>query len=154
MSAIRLQCGSLHPGKYGNREDYPPVYNILELNVKEGILHLKVICYSWDGEQFMKDKRFCFTRKITLLKKNKRAHQQRKEVCQTKIKEMNSKEMYEIRYRFFSSRHIKEIILAMNPKAYDDNKPEHANAISFFRRISAKADEIARLQEHLNNFQN
>lgn len=57
-----------------------------------------------------------------------------------------------IRYRFFSSRHIKEVILAMNPKAYDENKPEYANAISFFRSISAKADELARLQEQLNTY--
>ena len=154
ISAIRLQCGSLHPGNYDNPEHYPPVYNILELKVKKAVLHLNVICYSWDGMQFIKDDRFCYTRKVALPKKSKRSPHQRKEVSQTKLKDMNIKEMYEIRYRFFSSRHIKEIILAMNPKAYDDNKPEHANAISFFRRISAKADEIARLQEHLNNFQN
>lgn len=106
----------------------------------------------WDGEQFIKDDRFCFTRKIILPKKSKRSTHQRKEVSQIKSAEMNAKEVYEIRYRFFSSRHIKEIILAMNSKAYDENKPEHANAISFFRSISAKADEMAKLQEQLNTF--
>jgi len=40
----------------------------------------------------------------------------------------------------------------MNLKAYDENKPEHANAISFFRSISAKADEVVRLQEQLNSY--
>lgn len=151
-SAIRLQCGSLHPGNYGDSEIYPPVYNILELNIKRGVLNFSVICYSWDGEQFMKDDRFCYTRKIILPKKSKRSTHQRKEVSQIKSAEMNAKEVYEIRYRFFSSRHIKEIILAMNSKAYDENKPEHANAISFFRSISAKADEMAKLQEQLNTF--
>ena len=151
-SAIRLQCGSLHPGNYGDPERYPPVYNILELNVTREILRLSVICYSWNGEQFMKDDRFCYTRKIILPKKNKRSTHQRREVSQTKSKEMNAKEMYEIRYRFFSSRHIKEIILTMNLKAYDEIKPEHANAISFFRSISAKADEVVRLQEQLNSY--
>ena len=38
----------------------------------------------------------------------------------------------------------------MNSKAYDEKKPEHANAISFFRNISSKADEVARLKEQLN----
>lgn len=149
-SAIRLQCGSLHPGKYGAPEFYPPIYNILELNVTRGILRLNVICYSWDGEQFKKNDRFCYTKKLSLPKKSKRSAHQRMEVSQTKSKEMSAKEMYEIRYRFFSSCHIKEIILAMNSKAYDENKPEHANAISFFRSISAKADEMARLLEQLN----
>lgn len=149
-SAIRLQCGSLHPGNYGDSEIYPPIYNILELNIKRGVLSLSVICYSWDGEQFMKDDRFCYVRKINLPKKSKRSTHQRKEVNQIKSAEMNAKEVYEIRYRFFSSRHIKEIILAMNSKAYDEKKPEHANAISFFRNISSKADEVARLKEQLN----
>lgn len=151
-SAIRLQCGSLHPGNYSDSELYPPVYNILELNVMRGVLRLSVICYSWDGVQFMKNERFCYTRKIDLPPKSKRSTNQRREVSQTKSKEMNAKEMYEIRYCFFSSRHIKEIILAMNPKAYDENKPEHANAISFFRSISEKADEVARLKEQLNTY--
>ena len=102
----------------------------------------------------MKNDRFCYTKKITLPGKKKRSSRQRRKVSQTKSKEMNAKEMYEIRYRFFSSRHIKEIILAMNPKAYDENKPEHANAISFFRSISQKADEIARLQEQLKLYSN
>mgnify|MGYP000166429528 CR=1 FL=1 len=127
-SPIRLQCGSLHPGNYGNPELYPPVYNILELNVTRGVLRLNVICFSWDGEKFMKDDRFCYTRKITLPEKRKRSSRQRREVSLTKSKEMNEKEMYEIRYHFFRSRHIKEIILAMNPKSYDENKPEYANA--------------------------
>ncbi|MBQ7576432.1 MAG: metallophosphoesterase [Bacteroidales bacterium] len=151
-SAIRLQCGSLHPGKYGNPDLYPPVYNILEIRVSKGILRLKVICYSWDGERFMKNERFCYTREMVLPKKKKRTAHQRREVSQTKSNEMNAKEMYDIRYRFFTSRHIKEIILAMNPKAYDESKPEHANAISFFRSISAKVDEVARLQEKLNAY--
>lgn len=151
-SPIRLQCGSLHPGNYGNPELYPPVYNILELNVTRGVLRLNVICFSWDGEKFMKDDRFCYTRKITLPEKRKRSSRQRREVSLTKSKEMTEKEMYEIRYHFFRSRHIKEIILAMNPKSYDENKPEYANAISFFRSISAKADEMARLQKQLNTY--
>lgn len=130
------------------------VYNILELNVTRGILRLNVLCYSWDGETFIKDDRFCYTRKINLPKKSKRSTNQRKEVSLIKSTEMNAKEMYEIRYNFFRSRHIKEIILAMNPKAYDENKPEHANAISFFRSISQKADEMARLQEQLNIYSN
>ena len=151
-SAIRLQCGSLHPGNDGNPELYPPVYNILELNVNKGVLHLKVICYSWDGEQFAKNDRFCYTRNIELPSKSKRSTKQRREVNQTKSKEMNAKEIYEIRYRFFSSPHIKEIIHAMNSKAYDEKKPEYANAISFFRNISTKADEVARLKEQLNTY--
>lgn len=72
------------------------------------------------------------------------------DVSKLNNKEMNEKEMYKIRYQFISSPHIKEIILAMNPKAYDENKPEYANAICFFRSISANADEMARLQKQLN----
>lgn len=77
------------------------------------------------------------------------------DVSKLNDKEMNAKELSEIRYRFFSSPHIKEIILAMNPKAYDENKPEYANAISFFRDIciSANADEMARLKKQLNTYE-
>ena len=75
------------------------------------------------------------------------------DVSKLNDKEMNEKEMYEIRYQFISSPHIKEIILAMNPKAYDENKPEYANAICFFRSISANADEMARLKKQLNTYE-
>ena len=75
------------------------------------------------------------------------------DVSKLNDKEMNEKEMYEIRYQFISSPHIKEIILAMNPKAYDENKPEYANAICFFRSISANADEMARLKKQLDTYE-
>ena len=150
-SPIRFQCGSLHPGNYGDPALYPPLYNILELDVIRGTLKLRVKCYSWDGEKFVANDRFSYARKIALPKKSRRTIRQRKDVSQTKSKEMNEKEMYELRYRFFGSKHIKEIILAMNPKAYDEGKPEHANAISFYRSISTKADEVTRLQDALNN---
>ena len=51
-SPIRLQVGSLHPGIGGNPEMYPPMYNILELDVVRCVLKMKVLCYVWDGEQF------------------------------------------------------------------------------------------------------
>lgn len=75
------------------------------------------------------------------------------DVSKLNNKEMNEKEMYKIRYQFISSPHIKEIILAMNPKVYDENKPEYANAILFFRSISANVDEMARLQKQLNTYE-
>ena len=145
-SAIRLQVGSLHPGHEGNPDVYPPLYNILELEVVKNELKVKVKCYSWDGEQFVENKEFSFQGKVALKKKSFRTENQKKEVSKMKTAVENSDDIYSLRYRFFNSEHIKEIICEINSKAYDESKPEYANALAFFKAASLKADVIEELR--------
>jgi hypothetical protein len=58
-------------------------------------------------------------------------------------------ELYVLRYRFFNSEHIKEIICEINTKAYDENKPEYANAVAFFKTVASRTDIIERLRAAL-----
>lgn len=151
-SAIRLQVGSLHPGNDGDNEVYPPLFNILELDVVKNVLRVKIMCYSWDGEQFNKNDRFSYERRIVLKKKSIRTTNQKKEVRKMKRVVENSENIYSLRYRFFNSEHIKEIICEINAKAYDDNKPEYANALSFFKTASNKDDVIEKLSVALTKY--
>lgn len=151
-SAIRLQVGSLHPGQGGDPEVYPPLYNILELDVVKNVLKVKVTCYCWDGEQFNKNDKFSYIRKVALRKKSNRTTNQKKEVNKMKTAVEISDEIYELRYRFFSSEHIREIINEINAKAYDNSKPEYANALTFFKTASSKTDVMEQLKVILTKF--
>lgn len=150
-SPIRLQLGSLQPGK-GDANQYKPVYNILELDIVRSVLKMKVICYSWDGEQFNQDEQFSFEKKIELKKKSLRTASQKKEVKKMKEVAAISDELYSLRYRFFSSGHIKEIICNIDADAYDESKPEYANAMKFFKLHASKSDFPELLSSALINY--
>ena len=151
-SAIRLQVGSLHPGQDGDPELYPPIYNILEIDVVKGVLKVKVICYSWNEEEFVKNDRFSYQRRVVLKKKSSRTTNQRKEVEKMKAVEKTTDDLYALRYRFFNSEHIKEIICDINAKVYDESKPEYANALVFFKATSSKPEVVEQLRASLNKY--
>lgn len=151
-SAIRLQVGSLHPGQEGDPEVYPPLYNILELDVVKNELKVKVICYSWDGEQFNENKGFSYQGKVALRKKKSRTANQKKKVTKMKTAVENSEEVYALRYRLYNSEHIKEVICEVNPKAYDDDKEEYVNAMVYFKSIASKKDGLELLSAALTKY--
>ena len=151
-SAVRLQVGSLHPGKEGDPELYPPIYNILEIDVVKGVFKIKVNCYSWDGEEFVKNERFSYQRKVALRKKSSRTTNQKKVVSKMKTAVENSDEVYALRYRLYNSEHIKEVINDINPKAYDDDKEDYVNAMIYFKTIAAKKDMLEQLRAVLTKY--
>ena len=151
-SAVRLQVGSLHPGKEGDPELYPPIYNILEIDIVKGVLKIKVNCYSWNGEEFVKNDRFSYQRRVALKKKSSRTTNQRKVVSKMKTAVDISDEVYALRYRLYSSEHIKEVINEVNPKAYDDNKDDYVNAMLYFKSIASKKDMLDQLGAALTKY--
>jgi len=151
-SSVRLQVGSLHPGKEGDPELYPPLYNILEIDVVKGILKIKVNCYSWNGEDFVENDRFSYQRRVALKKKSSRTTNQKKVVSKMKSAVENSDEVYALRYRLYSSEHIREVISDMNPNAYDDDKEDYVNAMRYFKTISAKKEMLEQLRAVLTKY--
>lgn len=151
-SAIRLQVGSLHPGQGSNPDLYPPLYNILEIDIVREILTVKVMCYSWDGYRFNKNDRFSYQKKIKLEARSKRTTKQKDMVNKMKMTIENSDEVYELKYRLYKSEHIKEIISEIKPKAYDDNKEEEINAMIFFQSIALKKDMLEQLRVSLTKY--
>lgn len=151
-SAVRLQVGSLHPGSEGDMELYPPLYNILEIDIVKGVLKIKVNCYSLNGEEFVKNNRFSYQRRVTLKKKSSRTNNQRKEVSKMKTVVENSEEVYALRYRLYNSEHIKEVICDINPKAYDDDKEDYVNAMIYFKTIAAKKEMLEQLRIVLTKY--
>lgn len=53
--------------------------------------------------------------------------------------------LYDLRYRFYKSEHIKEIISEIDDTSYDDSKPEYINAKVIFEVNSSKPDFIEKL---------
>lgn len=151
-SPVKLQLGSLQPDKGGAPELYPPVYNILELDVVRGMLKVKVMCYSWDGEEFNLDDRFSYEKKIELKKKKDRTEKQKEEVKKMKTADSTIDDIYALRYRFFNSEHIKEVIRDIKPKAYNEDKEEYVNAMLFFKAISSNSDILAKLETTLKQY--
>lgn len=151
-SAIRLQVGSLQPGEEGDPNIFPPLYNILELDVVKNELRIKVKCFSWDGEQFNENKNFSYQGKVALKKKSKRTTNQKKEVSKMKTAVEISDEVYALRFRLYSSEHIKEVISEINPKAYDDDKDDYVNAMIYFKSIVSKKDMLEQLRAALTKY--
>lgn len=151
-SAIRLQVGSLHPGKEGDPALYPPIYNILEIDIVRSVLKIKVNCYSWNGEEFVENDRFSYQRRVALKKKKSRTTNQKKEVSKMKTAVEISDEVYALRYRLYSSEHIREVIRDMNPKAYDDDKDDYVNAVIYFKSIVSKKDMLDKLGAALTKY--
>ena len=151
-SAVRLQVGSLHPGKEGDPELYPPIYNVLEIDVVKGVLKIKVNCYSWNGEEFVENDRFSYKRRVALKKKSSRTTNQKKVVSKMKTAVENSDEVYALRYRLYSSEHIKEVISDINPQAYDDDKEDYVNAMIYFKSIAAKKEMLEQLRASLTKY--
>lgn len=151
-SAIRLQVGSLHPGQEGDPELYPPIYNILEIDVVKGVLKVKVNCYSWNGEEFVKNDNFSCQRRVALKKKSSRTTNQKKVVSKMKTAVENSDEVYALRYRLYNSEHIKEVISDINPKAYDDDKEDYVNAMIYFKTIATKKEMLEQLRAVLTKY--
>jgi hypothetical protein len=60
--------------------------------------------------------------------------------------------LYDLRYRFYKSEHIKEIISEIDDTSYDDNKPEYANAKAFFEANSSKPDVVEKLEIALSKY--
>ncbi|MBO2522599.1 MAG: hypothetical protein CW336_01900 [Bacteroidetes bacterium] len=151
-SAVRLQVGSLHPGKEGDPNLYPPLYNILEVDIVKGVLKIKVNCYSWNGEEFVKNDRFSYQRRVALKKKSSRTNNQKKVVSKMKTAVENSDEIYELRYRLYNSEHIKEVICDINPNAYDDDKEDYVNAMIYFKTIATKKELLEQLRAVLTKY--
>ena len=63
-----------------------------------------------------------------------------------------SDEVYALRYRLYSSEHIKEVINEVNPKAYDDNKDDYVNAMLYFKSIASKKDMLDQLGAALTKY--
>lgn len=60
--------------------------------------------------------------------------------------------LYDIRYRFYKSEHIKEIICEIDDTSYDDNKPEYANAKAFFETNSSNPYIVGKLEGALSKY--
>lgn len=58
----------------------------------------------------------------------------------------------EIIYKFYSSDHIKEIICEIDSNAYDDNKSEFVNALSFSNEIQTQG-RIEELAQAINKWE-
>lgn len=151
-SSVRLQVGSLQPGFDGDSECYNPVYNILELDIVGNVLKIKVKCFSWNGDDFVKNDRFSYLREVALKKKSSRTDKQKKEIKKMKAAVINPDYIYALRYRLFNSEHIKEVIRDIMPNAYNEEKEEYVNAMLFFKAVSSNKEIITKLETTLNKY--
>lgn len=56
-----------------------------------------------------------------------------------------------LKFRLFNSEHIKEIICDIDKLAYNDDKPEYANAVEFFKMLK-KLKNFQELKEKLEKY--
>ena len=72
-------------------------------------------------------------------------------VKRNKIKFETSLNVENLKFRFFNSEHIKEIICDIDKLSYNDDKPEYANAVEFFKTLE-KVNDLQQLKEKLEKY--
>lgn len=153
QNPIKVQVGSLQPGKDEDNNKYAPRYSFVELSVEDDRLHVVVKCKKWNKPHFEDDTDPASTSDKWVLLQDKKLWT-RKQKSAAKAMEEEVKQapsLYELRYRLTKSSHKKEIIEALMPGMYDKNKPQYANAILFFNAIVEKGRENE-LQTELDKY--
>lgn len=69
------------------------------------------------------------------------------------IDENQSKLDFEaIRYHFYTSEHIKEVIMKIHPEEYDNEIAEYRNALKFFNKHKSEVNFVYKLESVLKEY--
>ena len=145
-NVMRIFSGALQPEEPDD-EEYCPVYNLIELEVKESVLHIELFSRKWDGTTFVKFDSESKPHDISLKRQNHWAEgkDEIKEIIP--VMEKTSVPINEIIYMFVKHPKVKNVIKQMNPGSYMDDKPINENIVLFLKwvRENSKFEDLYNL---------
>jgi len=135
---LKVYSGAIQPPEGGDKDKYCPVYNMMELSVKEGAndkvyLGIKLTVHKWneDAESFQKNEEASDTFSIDITEQNRWAKQV--EVETNKLPKGITKRI--IRINFIDRRDGKQIIDFFYPDLYDTTQTVYMNNQRFLEKI-------------------
>ncbi|KAA6365244.1 MAG: hypothetical protein EZS28_039229, partial [Streblomastix strix] len=138
--AVRIFSGAFQPEKEADMMDYPPVYNIIELNVDGTMMIVKLESRKWDGAYFIKYEEESKTMSISLVAPDNWSEiTQEESKKEPMIIEHIMTPINEINYMFINSDKQREIIEKLIPGTFDDERSDRANCLIFLKAVKEKS---------------
>ncbi len=144
---IKIFSGAFQPEQQADIGDCPPVYNIIELNVEESNMNIRLESRKWDGSYFVKFEEESKIMSVSLATPNNWPESTQEESKKDIIAiEHTMIPINEINYTFINSNRQREIIEILMPGTFDDSRSDRANSLIFLKNIK----EEGRYQELFN----
>ncbi|MDD3901675.1 MAG: metallophosphoesterase [Phycisphaerae bacterium] len=150
--AVKIFSGAFQPEKEADMEDCPPVYNIIELDVEDSNMNIKLESRKWDGSYFVKFEEESKIMSVSLAAPDNWSestqHESKKDIIAI---EHTMIPINEINYMFINSDRQREIIEKLMPGTFDDKRSDRANCLMFLKNVKEKGC-YQKLLNELNNY--
>lgn len=136
-TAIKIYSGALQPPS--GDDDYPPVYNYIEVDIKDSNLMVSINCRKWDGRKFVKYVEECKSYTLPLIKEDlwnvedKNDAQKELHIESTPIP---THEIIQL-FRIQAPAVKKQIISEMESEEYNKQLSSHIHELHFLKTIKA-----------------
>lgn len=149
-AAIKIYSGALQPPS--GDDDYPPVYNYIEVDIQDSNLMVSINCRKWDGSKFVKYEEECKSYTLPLIKQDLWSVDDMKDAQKELQIESTPIPMHEIIQLFRVQTPVvkKQIILKMLSEEYNKQLSSHEHELNFLKTIKA----TNRLTELYNKLMN
>lgn len=133
---IHIFSGALQPDEMGTGNEYRPIYNIVELDIKTGTkedtLEMKLQERYWDGKVFA-DFRVAQNYSVKLPK------YQWKETCMAFVNNLpDGVTKHAVRVKLINNGRAKDIIEKLSPGFYDESIPRYYNIMRYLETVRQK----------------
>lgn len=143
-TAIKIYSGALQPPS--GEDDYPPIYNYIEIDIKEAKLLVSINCRKWDGTKFCKYKEESKSYSLPLTRENSWSEEDRENAKQKLPIEQTPVPKHEIiqLFRTQSQTVKKHIIAELLPEVFPQKCSLHELELMFIRtmRDSCRLHEL------------
>lgn len=157
---IKIFSGALQPETVEEKKGYIPVYNFLELSVKEdnscnGELCIDLYSRKWDGSRFVQLCEQEAERLTTSLTHSSSWEKNTGNEDKTNLDDVVStpaatmKSVSEISYIFLNMRDVKKVINNIYPDSYNPLMPDMKNRLLFLQRVK-RDNKYKELEEQIS----
>lgn len=149
-AAIKIYSGALQP-PFGD-DDYPPVYNYIEIDISESELSVTINCRKWNGVKFCKYKEECKFYSVPLTRENSWSEEDKENAKQKLPIEQTPIPKHEIiqQFRIQSQSVKKRIIDELLPGKFQEKCSLHELELIFIRTMR----DTCRLNELYDKLKN
>lgn len=145
--AVKIFSGAFQPEQETGLNDCPPVYNVIELNVEDSNMNIRLESRKWDGSYFVNYEDESKIMSVSLSAPDNWTESTQEESKKDVVAiEHTMIPINEINYKFINSDRQREIIEKLMPGTFDDKRSDRANCLIFLKNIKEKG----RYQELLN----
>lgn len=148
-ASIKIYSGALQPPS-GENDDYPSVYNYIEIDIKESKLIVNLECRKWTGGRFVKYPEECRKIVLNLRSVDEWSPEEKTASAHITLAEVTPIPKHEIIYSFRSLplNDKQRIMRLLDPGIVESNRSSHENELMFIRKMRDN-NRLAQLYQEL-----